>query len=337
MITKIIASIGPASENLETLEKLFLNGASIFRINMSHGTKASHQKIIDNINILRKRGYPIEIMLDTKGPEIRVGTFEKGEIFLSDKQNFTLTTRNILGNQNVVSLVYKKLIDVINVGDKIFANNGMVVLKVKELTSTDIICKVLYGGKLTNNKGLNIPRVVPEGEYLSETDKNDILFAIKNKANYLASSFVSNKQNIAELRAFLEKNNAKNVKIISKIENSSGIKNLSDIVSISEGVIVARGDLGVEIPFEKVPHIQKKIIAECLKQNKMSIVATEMLESMTHSIRPTRAEVSDVANAVYERVSATMLSGETAVGKHPELVVKTMAKIIKESEKHIVS
>ena len=248
---------------------------------------------------------------------------------------FTLTSRDVLGNEEIVSLVYKQLVKEVKIGDKIYANNGLVVLRVKEITETDIKCRVLFGGKLTNNKGLNIPGIVPEGEYLSEADKKDLLFAIQNKANFIAASFVSNKQNVLSLRKFLVDNGGSDIKIISKIENSSGIKNISEIIEASDGIMVARGDLGVEIPLEKLPSVQKKLISECLDHGKLVVVATEMLESMTNSVRPTRAEVSDVANAIYEKATATMLSGETAVGKHPALVVKTMAKILLEAEKHI--
>ncbi|HIV01160.1 MAG TPA: pyruvate kinase [Candidatus Caccopulliclostridium gallistercoris] len=334
--TKIICTIGPASSSVKVLEEMARAGMNVARINMSHGTQQSHQEIIDNLNFVRiAHDKPIALMCDTKGPEIRIGKFEKGEVILKPKKAFTLTSRDVVGNENIVSLVYKRLVKEVKVGDKIYANNGLVVLRVKEITETDIKCKVLFGGKLTNNKGLNIPGIVPEGDYISEADKKDLLFAIKNNADFIAASFVSSKQDVLALRKFLADNGGKDIKIISKIENSSGIKNINEIIDASDGVMVARGDLGVEIPLEKLPSVQKKLISKCLEQGKLVIVATEMLESMTSSVRPTRAEVSDVANAIYEKATATMLSGETAVGKHPALVVKTMAKILVEAEKHI--
>lgn len=334
--TKIICTIGPASSSVKVLEEMAKAGMNVARINMSHGTLESHKEIIDNLNFVRiAHDNPIALICDTKGPEIRIGKFEKGEVILKPKKMFTLTSRDVLGNEEIVSLVYKQLVKEVKIGDKIYANNGLVVLRVKEITETDIKCRVLFGGKLTNNKGLNIPGIVPEGEYLSEADKKDLLFAIQNKANFIAASFVSNKQNVLSLRKFLVDNGGSDIKIISKIENSSGIKNISEIIEVSDGIMVARGDLGVEIPLEKLPSVQKKLISECLDHGKLVVVATEMLESMTNSVRPTRAEVSDVANAIYEKATATMLSGETAVGKHPALVVKTMAKILLEAEKHI--
>ena len=334
--TKIICTIGPASSSVKVLEEMAKAGMNVARINMSHGTLESHKEIIDNLNFVRiAHDNPIALMCDTKGPEIRIGKFEKGEVILKPKKMFTLTSRDVLGNEEIVSLVYKQLVKEVKIGDKIYANNGLVVLRVKEINETDIKCRVLFGGKLTNNKGLNIPGIVPEGEYLSEADKKDLLFAIQNNANFIAASFVSNKQNVLSLRKFLVDNGGSDIKIISKIENSSGIKNISEIIEASDGIMVARGDLGVEIPLEKLPSVQKKLISECLDHGKLVVVATEMLESMTNSVRPTRAEVSDVANAIYEKATATMLSGETAVGKHPALVVKTMAKILLEAEKHI--
>ncbi len=334
--TKIICTIGPASSSVKVLEEMAKAGMDVARINMSHGSEESRKEIIDNLNFVRiAHDNPIALMCDTKGPEIRIGKFQDGEVVLKPKKMFTLTSRDVLGNENVVSLVYKQLVKEVKIGDKIYANNGLVVLKVKEITETDIKCKVLFGGKLTNNKGLNIPGIVPEGNYISEADKKDLIFAIKNHADFIAASFVSNKQNVLDLKKFLADNGGKDIKIISKIENPSGINNITEIIEASDGIMVARGDLGVEIPLEKLPNVQKKLIENSLARGKLVIVATEMLESMTYSVRPTRAEVSDVANAIYEKATATMLSGETAVGKHPALVVKTMAKILIEAEKHI--
>ena len=334
--TKIVCTIGPACDTEEKIYELVKAGMNVARMNMSHGSTESHKATMKNIEKVRaKLSSPIALMVDTKGPEIRIGKFLKGEINLKQNATFTLTSRDIMGNEREVGLMYKQLVGEVNIGDKIFANNGLVVLKVKAITETDIVTKVLYGGKLTNNKGLNIPGLVPKTEYLSEKDKSDLRLAISAKAEFVAASFVSNRQNVLDLREFLNKNGGREIKIISKIENRDGVKNIDEILEVSDGVMVARGDLGVETPLEKIPAVQKKIINLANQKGKIVIVATEMLESMTTSVRPTRAEVSDVANAIYEKATATMLSGETAVGKHPAIVVKTMAKILLETEKHI--
>lgn len=334
--SKIICTIGPACNKIDVLEKLYFNGMNVARINLSHGDSTSLQNTINNIKLVReKHKVPIPIMLDTKGPEIRIKNFKNGQITLKKNRLFTFTTQEILGDETKVSLAYKELINDIKIGNKIYANNGMIVLKVKKITENEIVCKVLFGGKLTNGKGLNIPNIAPKGEYLSEKDKHDLLFAIKNKVEIIAASFVSNKNDIVLLKDFLRKNGGENIKIIAKIENAEGVKNLSSILSECEGIMVARGDLGVEIPLEKIPVFQKKAILLANQMGKISIIATEMLESMTNSIRPTRAEVSDVANGIYEMATAIMLSGETAVGKYPIYTTKTMSKIAFETEKHI--
>lgn len=333
--TKIVCTIGPACDSVEKLCALILAGMDVARINLSHGSIASHLETIQNIKTAReKMQAPIGIMADTKGPEIRIKNFENGFVMLKKNRIFTLTTEDILGNEKIVSLSYKQLIDDIKIGDKIFANNGMIVLKVKQITATQIVCKVLFGGKLTNGKGLNICGITPKGDYLSDNDKAD-LKSVCDKVDMIAASFVSKKQDIVDIRKYLASLGASDLPIIAKIENGSGVKNLEEIIVASDGLMIARGDLGVEIPLEQIPAVQKRAIKLCNKYGKPAIVATEMLESMTNSIRPTRAEVSDVANAVYEKASATMLSGETAVGKYPILTVKTMCKIIKQTEKDI--
>ncbi len=329
--TKIICTLGPACEKFETMQKMFDAGMSVARINMSHGTYETLQKLIDTAKPLRKKG--LGLLIDTKGPEIRIGTFEKNEVELKKGQKFTLTTRGVLGNEKEVRLRYKILVNQVKPGDTILGNNGQLKFKVMEVTNTDIVCKVLFGGKLSNNKSLNVPGVVPAAPYLSEQDKNDILFGMKNKPEYLALSFVSCAQDVKDVKKFLKAKKCDYVKIIAKIENESGVKNAGEILKECDGLMVARGDLGVEIPIEKVPMIQKKLISLCNVRRKFVIVATEMLESMTYSLRPTRAEVNDVANAIYEEANATMLSGETSVGRDPVLVVETMSKIIREVEK----
>ncbi len=331
--TEIICTLGPACNDEKILTEMFEAGMNVARLNMSHGTHESHQELIDKISALRKKG--LKLMIDTKGPEIRIGTFENGGIELKVNDEFTFTTNEIVGNQQIVSLKYKNLVNEVKKGDNIFANNGMMIFEVLKVTKTDIKCKVLFGGKLTNNKGLNVPGLIPSSPYISEADKSDLLFAIKNNADYLAISFVSNKQNVLDIKKFLKENGDEKIKIISKIENASGVANANEILDVSDGLMVARGDLGVEIPLEKIPPTQKKLISLCNVKRKMCVVATEMLESMTYSTRPTRAEVNDVANAIYEEATATMLSGETASGINPVLVVQTMTKIILEVEKHI--
>ena len=334
--TKIICTIGPASSTTEIMNEMMDAGMSIARINMSHGTYESLQALIDNLTPLRKeRG--LKLMIDTKGPEIRIGTFENGSIVLNEGQEFVFTTRDVIGNNKEVSLKYKPLVEQVKVGDKIYANNALIVLNIVKKTKTDLICKVEFGGKLSNNKSLNVPGIVPTTPYISEVDKQDILFGIKNKADFFALSFVSEAQNIIDIKNFLNKNGAGDVKLIAKIENEKGVKNAESILAQCDGLMVARGDLGVEIPLEKLPIIQKKLISQCNVQRKIAIVATEMLESMTNSTRPTRAEVNDVANAIYDETNATMLSGETSVGQNPVLVVKTMSKIISEVEKMVYS
>ena len=333
-ITKIVCTIGPASSDLETMTAMFNSGMTVARLNMSHGTHESHQKLIDTMAPLRKKG--LKLMIDTKGPEIRIGTFEQGSIILTEGQKFTFTTKDTIGNNEIVSLKYKDLINDVKVGDKVFANNGLLVLRITKITKTDIICEVEFGGKLSNNKSLNVPGVVPSTPYISPSDEADILFALKNNADYLALSFVSNAKNVADVRKLIAQNGGNDsIQLISKIENAHGVNNAAEILDISDGLMVARGDLGVEIPLYKIPPIQKKLISLCNVKKKICIVATEMLESMTNSTRPTRAEVNDVASAIYEEATATMLSGETAAGINPVLVVQTMGQIIDEVEKHM--
>ena len=333
-ITQIVCTLGPACDNKSILKKMCDAGMNIARLNMSHGTHQTHQALIDKLPTLRAKRN-LKLMVDTKGPEIRISTFLEGSVMLETGQQFVLTTKEVDGNKDVVSLQYKQLVRQVKVGDKIYANNGMIVLCVVKTTKTDIITKVEFGGKLSNRKSLNIPNVIPQGAYLSEADKSDLLFAIKNNADYVALSFVSNQQNVKDVRKFLNDNGGQNIKLISKIENYQGVLNAESILDVSDGLMVARGDLGVEIPLEKIPPVQKRLISLCNAKRKFVIVATEMLESMTNSTRPTRAEVNDVANAIYEEANATMLSGETASGINPVLVVQTMAKIIDEIEKYV--
>ena len=333
--TKIICTIGPASENEEVLTQMCLAGMNVARLNFSHGTHPEHQKKIDLIKKVREKlNLPIAIMLDTKGPEYRIGTFAEGSVNLEDGQTFTFTTDEVEGDQTRVSVNYKDLIKNLSLGDRILVNNGLVICEVTELTGNDAVCRVIVGGTLSNRKSMCFPNKVMTGPYLSEQDKSDILFGIQNDVDFVAASFVSTRQDVQELKDFLVANGGGDIDIISKIENRSGVDNVEDICQLSDGIMIARGDLGVEIPFVEVPAIQKLLINKCRMLGKRVITATEMLESMIYNPRPTRAEISDVANAVYDGSSAIMLSGESAAGKYPVEAVRNMAKIAEYTELH---
>lgn len=334
--TKIICTIGPACDSEKTLTELCHAGMNVARLNFSHGTHEQHLKMINTIKAVREKlNMPIAIMLDTKGPEYRIKTFENGKIELQDGDTFTFTTNEIEGNQEIVSVNYKGLIDDLTIGDKILVNNGLVVFEVCELTSTDAICKVIAGGEISNSKSMSFLNKALNQVYLSEQDKSDLLFGIENGVDFIACSFVSKKQDLIDVKEFLKANGGENIDIIAKIENRAGVDNIDEICEECSGIMVARGDLGVEIPFEEVPATQKYLITKCRMLGKRVITATEMLESMIHNPRPTRAEISDVANAVYDGTSAIMLSGETAMGKYPALTVKTMSKIAEKTESYI--
>lgn len=334
--TKIICTIGPASENEETLTQMCLAGMNVARLNFSHGSHEEHQKKIDLIKKVREKlKLPIAIMLDTKGPEYRIKTFENGKITLADGDIFTFTTEDIVGNQERVAVTYEYLVENLSVGDTIMVNNGLVIFEVIEIKKKDAVCRVVAGGELSNRKSMNFPNKVMKHDYLSEQDKNDLLFGIQNEVDFVAASFVSNKKDVADLREFLDVNGGQDIDIIAKIENRAGVDNIEEICEIANGIMIARGDLGVEIPSMEVPAIQKYLINKCRLLGTRVITATEMLESMIHNPRPTRAELSDVANAVYDGSSAIMLSGETATGKYPVAAVKNMAEIAEYTEKQI--
>lgn len=334
--TKIICTIGPACEEITVLCEMCLAGMNVARLNFSHGTHEEHQKKIDAVKKVRERlNLPIPIMLDTKGPEYRIKTFENGKIWLNEGDEFTFTTKEIEGNEKRVSVNYKQLMENLRVGDTILVNNGLVVFKVVEINDTEAKCKVVTGGELSNRKSMNFPGKVMKHEFLSEQDKEDLLFGIKNEVDFVAASFVSKKQDIADMRTFLDKNGGKEIDIIAKIENRAGVENIEEICEIADGIMIARGDLGVEIPAMEVPAVQKYLISKCRLLGKRVITATEMLESMIHNPRPTRAELSDVANAVYDGTSAVMLSGETASGKYPVAAVKNMVETVAFTEKSI--
>ncbi len=334
--TKIICTIGPSCENEETLTAMCKAGMNVARLNFSHGTHEEHLKKIKLVKKVREKlKLPIAIMLDTKGPEYRIKTFENKKIILEEDATFTFTTEDIIGNNERVSVNYEHLIDELKVGDKILVNNGLVICEVVKLSGTDAVCKVLAGGELSDRKSMNFPNKVLKQEYLSEQDKADILFGLENDIDFVAASFVSTKEDVKTLRDFLDANGGEKVNLIAKIENRAGVDNVDEICEIADGIMVARGDLGVEIPFVEVPAIQKLLIHKCRLLGKRVITATEMLESMIHNPRPTRAEISDVANAVYDGSSAIMLSGETAAGKYPVEAVKNMAEIAEYTESHI--
>ena len=333
--TKIICTIGPASENKETLIAMCKAGMNVARLNFSHGTYPEQQSKIDLIKQVRQKlGLPIAIMLDTKGPEYRIRTFESGRITLNEGDDFIFTTDEVEGDRHRVSVNYKHLTENLKPGDRVLVNNGLVVFEVTGIRGSDVQTRVIVGGELSNRKSMSFPNKVMSGPYLSEQDKQDLLFGIQNEVDFVAASFVSTKGDMEELKAFLAANGGGNIDLIAKIENRAGVDNIESICEVADGVMIARGDLGVEIPFVEVPAIQKRLTSTCRMLGKRVITATEMLESMIHNPRPTRAEISDVANAVYDGSSAVMLSGESAAGKYPVEAVKTMADICEFTEQH---
>ena len=333
--TKIICTIGPASENEETLKKMCLAGMNVARLNFSHGTHEEQQKKIDLIKKVRTElNLPIAILLDTKGPEYRIRTFKDGKVHVNAGDKFTFTVDEVEGDEKRVSVNYKGLVKDLSVGDKILVNNGLVVFEVEELKGSNANCVCLVGGDLSNRKSMSFPNKVMTGPFLSDADKQDLLFGIQNGVDFVAASFVSNKQNVMDMRAFLDENGGADMEIIAKIENQSGVDNAEEILEACGGLMVARGDLGVEVPFVELPAIQKRLIHKCRLLGKRVVTATEMLESMIQNPRPTRAEISDVANAVYDGTSAIMLSGESAAGKYPVEAVATMAQIAERTEQH---
>lgn len=334
--TKIICTIGPSCNNEEILKKMIKAGMNVARVNFSHGTDEQHTQTINLLKKVREElDYPLAIMLDTKGPEYRIKTFENGKITLADGDEFSFTTKDVVGSQEIVSVNYKNLIKELSVGDKILLNNGLLIFKVKKLEKDVAICDVVVGGELSNNKSMNFPNKTFRHDYLSEQDKNDLLLGIKCGVDFVACSFVSCVGDVKAVREFLDKNNGNNIEIIAKIENQIGYDNCEEILDECCGLMVARGDLGVEVAQEKLPVMQKELIKKCLKNGKIVITATEMLESMISNPRPTRAETSDVANAIFDGSTAIMLSGETASGKYPVKAVEMMTKIAEETENNI--
>ena len=335
--TKIVCTMGPSTADDNVLRELMKCGMNVARQNFSHGDHESHLKVFQQVKRIREElNLPVASLLDTKGPEVRVKQFRDGKVMLKNDSFFTLTTREVEGDENQVSITYKNLAKDISVGTKILADDGLIELKVTEIGSDDkgddIKCLVVHGGWLSNNKSCNFPGAKLSMPYLSDRDRSDILFGIETGFDFIAASFVSSDADILEIRKLLEENGGKDIRIIAKIENQEGVDNIDDILRVSDGIMVARGDMGVEIPFEQIPRIQKMLIEKGYNAGKQVITATQMLDSMIKNPRPTRAETTDVANAIYDGTSAIMLSGETAAGAFPVEAVKTMARIAETTE-----
>ena len=331
--TKIVCTLGPASENEETLRELIKNGLNVCRLNFSHGSHEEHKGRMDLVKKLREElNMPTAILLDTKGPEIRTGKFDVPEVFLEEGQTFTITMKDVIGDKERCTVSYKGLANDVKPGDTILIDDGLVGLTVKEVNNDNIVCEVQNSGIVKNHKGVNVPGVKVNLPAITDKDRSDIEFGIEQGIDFIAASFVRKVSDVLAIREILEENNAEHIKIISKIENQEGVENLDEIIEVSDGIMVARGDLGVEIPTEEIPVVQKLMIKKCNEAGKPVITATQMLDSMIRNPRPTRAEVTDVANAIYDGTDAIMLSGETAAGKYPVEAVKTMATIAKRAE-----
>jgi len=334
--TKIICTIGPAVDTDDMLRQLMINGMDCARMNFSHGTHEEHLVRIDRVKRIRKElNKNIPILLDTKGPEIRIKDFEKGSVELEEGQTFTFYAKERLGDESGVSVTYEALGDSVSKGTVILIDDGKIEVVVTAVEDSNVVCKVMNGGKISNRKSINIPNVRVDMPYISEKDRSDILFGIENDIDFIAASFVRTAEDVLELRKLLNENGGEKIQIIAKIENGEGVNNLDKIIELSDGVMVARGDMGVELPYMMLPKIQKDMIKKCYRAGKHVITATQMLESMTHSPRPTRAEVSDVANAIYDGTTAIMLSGETAAGEYPIESVRTMSEIAESTEQSI--
>ncbi|MBZ4644670.1 MAG: pyruvate kinase [Clostridia bacterium] len=334
--TKIVCTLGPATDDINVLRKLIEKGMNVARLNFSHGSHDDQQKRVDALKKIRDElQVPVALLLDTKGPEIRIKHFKNDVVELKEGQIFTLTTREIEGDAEIVSITYKNLPQDVRSGNRILIDDGLIELIVQEVSDTDIKCEVQNGGKVSNHKGVNVPGVSIKLPYISEKDREDILFGIRNDFDFIAASFVRTAQDVLEVRKILEQNGGKGIQIIAKIENGEGVTNIDDILRVSDGIMVARGDMGVEIPLEELPVIQKMLIEKCYQAGKPVITATQMLDSMIRNPRPTRAETTDIANAIYDGTSAIMLSGETSVGKYPVESLVTMARIARRTEDSI--
>lgn len=334
--SKIVCTIGPASESEEMLARLMQQGMNVARLNFSHQTQKEHRERINTIKKVREElDLPVAIMLDTKGPEVRTGDFENGEVEVQTGDTFTLTIRDVLGTNEISHITYKDLPHDVKIGDHILIDDGLIELEVIGKDSQDVKCIVKNGGTINNHKGVNIPGVSIGLPSLTEKDKEDIIFGIENELDFIAPSFIRKAQDVIAIRKILEENGGEDIQIISKIENREGVDNIDEIIAMSDGIMVGRGDLGVEIPPEEVPLVQKLLIRKCNEAGKAVITATQMLDSMIRNPRPTRAEVTDIANAILDGTDSIMLSGETAAGKYPEESVKTMSDIATRIEKSL--
>lgn len=334
--TKIVCTLGPATDDPDILRQLITGGMDVARFNFSHGTHEEQQKRFELLKSIREElGRPVAAIMDTKGPEIRLGLIEGGRAPLKMGDSFTLTTREVVGSSQCASVSYAELPGDVRVGSRILIDDAKVALTVREVTATDIICTVENDGFIANRKGINVPGAILSMPFISKQDYDDILFAVRLGFDYIAASFVRTADDVKEIRMLLSWNGGENVKIISKIESKQGVDNIDDILEVSDGIMVARGDMGAELPIEEVPVIQKRLISKVCKQGKIVITATQMLDSMINCPRPTRAEATDVANAIYDGTTATMLSGETAAGKFPLEAMRTMVRIADRTEADI--
>lgn len=337
--TKIICTLGPACDDEETLKTMIRNGLDCARLNFSHGTHAEQKVRMDRVKKIRNElGIPLPILLDTKGPEIRVRLFKEGKVSLKQGQEFTFSSDfDLIGDETIVGLTYPDLALFVNKpGTLILADDGKMSFEVLRVEGKNIVCKVLNDGSLSNRKSINIPNVIVDMPYISDVDREDIIFGIQECVDYIAASFVRRPEDVLEVRKLLDKyDTSGKIRIISKIENTEGIEKMDEIIEISDGIMVARGDMGVEVPFKMLPKIQKELISKCYKKGKLVVTATQMLDSMQTNPRPTRAEVSDVANAIYDRTTAIMLSGESAAGKYPVESVRAMMEIADYTEQNI--
>lgn len=332
--TKIVCSIGPSSNEPEVMEKMVRAGMNVARINFSHATIEEREKCLSSVKTVRKRtGMNVAVLYDSKGPEFRSGMLENGEINLIEGKTIRVVKENVLGNEERITVNHPSALDSINIGNVILLENGLMKIEVISKEEDGLTCKIINGGVLGNKKSLSVPGVLLDMPYVSEQDREDIIYACHHEGDILAISFVSNKENVLEVREILKEQGREDMPIICKIENGLGVENLEEILEVSEGIMVARGDLGTETKMETLPLVQKEMIKKCREQGKICIVATEMLESMKKNARPTRAEISDVANAVLDGTDAVMLSGESTVGKYPVETVEFMANICEETEK----
>ncbi len=334
--TKIICTLGPAVDNEESIRALIKAGMNCARFNFSHGNHESHLATLQRLRNVRDRlGAPVAAMLDTKGPEIRTRTFAKSPVTLQKGQTFTLTTRDVIGTEEIVGVTYQNLHNELQPGCQVLIDDGLIGLRVTEIRGQDILCTVESGGPLSNHKSINLPGIKIHLPALTEQDEQDLAFACEQDFDYVAASFIRKASDVLAIRKVLDAHGGKDIRIISKIENQEGVDNMDEIIEVSNGIMVARGDLGVEIPAAQVPVLQKAMIQKCLTSGKLVITATQMLDSMIRSPRPTRAEVSDVANAVFDGTSCVMLSGETASGKYPVEALATMSDICTVAEQSI--